>query len=192
MEPVMFTLAKMARRRTCTFFFLTASNSGPGQKGKIAFGKTDGEHHLEMVNRHLEPSEKPYDTAVEILFGLIPVLPFSGKDHHYSPEAGDYPIDCSPAVNIENLGSLRYEPEKPIGAIKNLADPDMEKTCLFVKSDSGNYLFIHPGPEETDESFINLFLKERFDGTIHVSVLSAGCLSVETPLTSDRGRIVIR
>ena len=65
---------------------------------------------------------------------------------------------------------------------------EMDLTCLFVKTETQSYLFIHP--LDSDENFVTTFLSERLDGKILVSVLSSGTLKVKTPLTSSVSRIL--
>lgn len=175
-------LKYMPRRRSASFYLLTRENPN-SQTGILAFGRITGEEHLKICNR--DNKTDPLTQSTQIVFGLIPVLPLSGKDYTYSPEGGDFEIDCSQTPNRTDIGE-NHCPTYVSDMSDKLAEMDL--TCLFVKTETQSYLFIHP--LDSDENFVTTFLSERLDGKILVSVLSSGTLKVKTPLTSSVSRIL--
>lgn len=183
-----FRLNSLARRRAATFYHLTASKAPEGGTGVIAFGQIDGTGHLEMTNR-FSKSNTPFDTAKRLVFGLIPVHAMTGSDQTYSPEGGDFELDCDTTEKNELLvpTSPRY-PEQASGALAALANPDMQSTCVYIKTPEQNYIFIHP--IDSGEDFLFGFLSERLSGKILISVVSTGSLTVDNPLSSNFSKIL--
>lgn len=182
-------LRNMARRRTAIFYHLTASTAAQGSTGRIAFGLIDGNGHLEMHNR-FPTSGTRFDTAKRLVFGLIPIHAMTDNDHTYSPEGGDFELDCDTTAKHPALltDTEPKHPQQATGDVAALASPDMQSTCVYVKTPEQNYLFIHP--IDADDEFVFGFLSERLSGKILLSVVSAGSLTVDNPLSSTLSRIL--